>query len=68
MKKLKYYIKERHNPQFSRPYYTGMGQLDKSQVKRAENPAYGFNVLHAYDTAEEYEAALASFMAQVKSA
>lgn len=50
----KYYIKERHNPQTG-TYYVGCGQMFKTEAKRCENPLYGSNVMHGFDTKEAYE-------------
>lgn len=56
--KLNYYIKERHNPQLAKPYYTGCGQLTKKEAKQKENSLYGFNVMLEYKTESEYLQAL----------
>jgi hypothetical protein len=57
----KYYIKERHNPQFKKPYYVPKGQLTAKDAKKMETPLYGVNIMHSYDTKEEYEKAIESF-------
>lgn len=54
----KYYIKERSNPQFQRPYYIAEGQLSKAEAKRKEKSAYGSNAMIEYWTEEEYKDAL----------
>lgn len=54
----KFYIKERHNPQFKNPYYKGCGQLSKKEAKEQGNSSYGYNWMLAYDTEEEYKSAL----------
>lgn len=54
----KFYLKERHNPQFGKPYYVAEGQLTKSDAKKKEKPSYGDNYMLSYDTKEEYTAAI----------
>lgn len=56
-----HYIKERHNPQFEKPYYTACGLLTKSEAKRLEKAIYGHNIMLSYRTAEEYQAAIKRF-------
>ncbi len=58
-----YWIKERHNPQFDKPYYHAYGQLSKREAAKKEDSKYGFNVMLEYATEEEYKAALAKFKA-----
>jgi hypothetical protein len=58
-KKLSYWIKERHNPQFDKPYYSACGQLTFSRAQRKqEGTLYGHNVMHEYATEAEYKAAI----------
>lgn len=52
----RYYIKERHNPQFDKPYYSACGQLSRIEAK--ENSLYGNNVMLEYASLEEYNKAL----------
>lgn len=59
----KFYIKERHNPQLG-TYYVACGQMTKKEAKSYEDTRYGTNVMHGYDTAEEYEKALADLRAR----
>jgi len=54
-KKL-YYIKERHNPQLGKPYYTAYGQLSKRAAKDKEGSLYGYNVMLKFESKEEYQA------------
>ena len=54
----KFYIKERHNPQLG-VYYVAEGALSKTAAKRKTSPGYGSNIMHAFDTKEEYEAEIA---------
>lgn len=61
MNKKSYWIKERHNPQFDKPYYTVCGQLGKREAKKKENSLYGFNVMLEYKTEEEYSKAIKQF-------
>jgi len=49
-----YYIKERHNPQFDKPYYTACGKLTKKEARKKENPLYGTNYMLGYATKEKY--------------
>jgi hypothetical protein len=55
--KLKYYIKERNNPQTG-TYYVAEGLLTKKAAKAQEVTLYGQNIMRPYDTKEEYEAAI----------
>lgn len=57
--KKSYWIKERHNPQFDKPYYSACGQLSKREALRKENSLYGTNVMLEYKTREEYDKAIA---------
>lgn len=41
----KFYIKERHNPQFDKPYYVPKGQLTKKDANKMENSLYGDNYM-----------------------
>lgn len=52
--KKSFYIKERHNPQFDKPYYVPQGQLSKAEAKRKEKSLYGDNIMLEYKTFEEY--------------
>ena len=45
----KFYLKERHNPQFKNPYYVACGQLSKKDAKKKENSLYGDNFMIAYE-------------------
>jgi hypothetical protein len=59
MKRVKlFYIGERSNPQLRKPYYKAYGQLSKADAKRKENCLYGSMWLTAYETEEQYLAAL----------
>ena len=51
-KKL-YYIGERSNPQFQKPYYVNYGFLSKAEAVRKEKCSYGSMHLTAYETVEE---------------
>lgn len=57
-KKLSYWIKERHNPQFDKPYYSACGQLSNREAARKEDSLYGHNVMLEYATEAEYTAAI----------
>lgn len=54
-KSKSYYIGERHNPQFDKPYYVAYGQLSKKEAKEKEKSIYGSMWLTGYSTQQEYE-------------
>lgn len=54
---MKFYIKERYNPQFNNPYFIACGQMSAKDAKKAESATYGANIMNGYETKEEYEAA-----------
>ena len=58
-----YYIKERHNPQFDKPYYSACGQLSKREARKKEKSLYGHNVMLEYASLEEYSGAIEQFKA-----
>ncbi|RPJ29425.1 MAG: hypothetical protein EHM33_00840 [Chloroflexi bacterium] len=58
-----YWIKERHNPQFDKPYYTACGQLSKRAADKKSDSLYGNNVMLEYPSLEEYNKALAELKA-----
>ncbi len=49
-----YWLKERQNPQFNKPYYVAEGQLTKAEAKKKENGVYGFNKMIPFETESEY--------------
>ena len=54
-----YWIKERHNPQFDKPYYVACGRITTRQAKKMENGTlYGANYMHRFNTWKEYKAKL----------
>ena len=53
-----FYIGERHNPQFKKPYYKLYSQPSKKDAKSKENCAYGSMYLTSYNTVEEYNATI----------
>jgi hypothetical protein len=53
-----FYIKERNNPQFKKPYYVAEGQLTKKDAKKKENSLYGDNYMTGYATEQEYKDAI----------
>jgi hypothetical protein len=57
MKQLKYWIKERINPQLG-TYYVACGQMTKSNAKARGRALYGENIMHQFDTKEAYLARL----------
>lgn len=54
----KFYLKERHNPQFDNPYYVAEGQLTKADAKKKERSIYGDNYMLSYNTEKEYTDAI----------
>jgi hypothetical protein len=48
-----YYIKERINPQLG-TYYVACGQMSKAAARRSENPLYGENIMHSFETESAY--------------
>jgi len=54
---MKFWIKERHNPQLG-IYYVACGKMFKREARANERPLYGDNVMIPFDTKEEYEAEL----------
>lgn len=55
MKKQLYYIGERSNPQLTKSYYVGYGQLSKVKAESCEECSYGSMTLTGYKTKKEYE-------------
>lgn len=53
-----FYIKERNNPHFKKPYYVACGQLTKKDAKAKESSLYGDNTMLSYATEQEYKDAL----------
>ncbi len=49
----KWWIKERHTGQFA-PYFVGCGRLSKKKAADMEKPLVGRNIMHSYDSEEEY--------------
>ncbi len=50
---LKWYIKERNNPQLG-VYFVPMGQLSRKEARENQASLYGYNKMHALDTEQEY--------------
>ncbi len=50
----KFYLKERNNPQFDKPYYTVCGQLTKKDAAVKAESIYGWNTMLHFDTEVEY--------------
>jgi hypothetical protein len=59
--KKKFYLKERHNPQFNAPYCIKLGELTPADAQKAQKSIYGYNVILSYETENEYNIAIASF-------
>lgn len=53
-----YWIKERHNPQFDKPYFVAYGNITTRRAAQMENANYGTNYMLRFDTKEAYEAKL----------
>ncbi len=53
-----FWIKERHNPQLNKPYYTACGQITKKRAKEIEDSIYGDNYMLSFNTQAEYESKL----------
>lgn len=58
----RWWIKERHNPQLG-TYYVGEGPMLDSAAKKHERPIYGSNVMHPFETEEEFRAEIARLKA-----
>jgi len=54
---MKYYIKERINPQTG-TYYVDMGKMSVKDAKKHETPIYGTNIMHDFKSKKEYNEAL----------
>jgi hypothetical protein len=61
--KRDWYIMERHNPQFDKPYYVGVGEMTIGDARRAEGSIYGCNYMNRFETEEDYRAELDSLKA-----
>jgi len=53
-----WWIKERDNPQFKKPYFVACGKITVAEAKKMEEPLYGRNYMHRFETEEEYYAAV----------
>jgi hypothetical protein len=51
----KWWLKERHNIQTG-VYYVPMGQISAAEAKANTRTLYGHNIMHSFDTLEEYRA------------
>lgn len=51
---MKYYIKERHNPQIG-IYYVAMGPMSVKEAQSRENTLYGNNIMRGYGLKEYVE-------------
>jgi len=63
IRSLKYWIKERHNPQ-SGIYYVPMGRMTLAEAKRHEKPLYGTNYMDSFCNESDYSARLAELRAK----
>lgn len=67
MKKLSYWIKERHNPQLG-VYYVPMGQMTVKDARAYERPGgYGDDYMWRFPNEAEYNARLAALRAKGES-
>ena len=64
--KLKYWIKERYNPQ-SGVYFVARGQITSKEAKAIENDCiYGYNKMHSFSDEHQYLARLEELKAEGK--
>ncbi len=59
-----WWIKERDNPQFKNPYFLAYGRITVAAAKRMEEPLYGNNYMHKFDTEVGYLAAIKMWKAR----
>lgn len=59
----KFYLKERHNGQTG-IYFVQLGQLTKKDATKHEKSLSGFNIVHSYETKEEYENVITELKAE----
>lgn len=50
----KFYIKERCNSQFVKPYYVALGEISKKESKKSISTVYGNNYLLTFDNFKDY--------------
>ncbi len=55
---MKFWIKERENPQLG-TYFVLCGKLSKKDAKAREGSIYGFNTMHSFDTEDAYKSRIA---------
>ena len=53
-----WWIKERDNPQFKKPYFIAYGRITVADAKKLEAPLYGRNYMHKFKTEAEYLSAI----------
>lgn len=58
--KKKFYIGERRNPQFDKPYYMAYGQLSKTAASQKSKTIYGSIFITEYQTEAEYKSKIES--------
>ena len=63
MKRLKWWIKQRYNPQIG-VYYVPCGQLTVKEAKKKESPLYGDNYMMPFATEARYLAEIAHLKAE----
>lgn len=62
MSKYKWYLKERHNPQFKNPYYVKLGKMSRVKAAKHTKPAYGTNILIPFDSEDLYNEKVSSLI------
>ena len=60
----KFYLKERHNPQFDKPYYVKLGQITKAEAIQHEKSIYGHNIILKYENEDLYNKAITDLITQ----
>jgi len=53
-----YWIKERNNPQFDKPYFVAYGQMKAREARKLENAIYGSNIMRKFRTKKAYDQTL----------
>ncbi len=59
---MRYYIVERCNPQFKKPYYILLGKVKAEVARKRENTLYGTNCIMSYPNEAEYNAKIAELI------
>ena len=59
---MKYYIKQRDNPQTG-TYYVPMGKMPSKEAKKYKATSYGYNYMLSFKTESEYLSKIAELQA-----